>query len=445
MRNFLSKFLVVALLGTNLTAATGTPSSLVVRVDANGYLVVTAATQTNPITQGVFSSRVLKTDASGNLQVILAGTVTPTYPLSIPASTCAAPSLGLSGGPTTGIAFTATPSILECISGTAVTTITSSSVTSTIRYLLLDGTGALPTYSFTNFNNYGMSAASNVLFFSESGNSRVSVDASGSIRQLTLEGLQLAASSGSGVRGNSADTFLNRLSAGVWNMPRTALTTTSSDGLIVQNTTAALVGTTVQISPRIRLSGTAWDTDDAVSRTVSFFTENLPSTGNTVTGTWKLGYIDPVSSAITYPVTVNSAGSMALTGNLSGNQVLFDSASNNTIGKSTANGLMNFTNNGATVGIQFNEGTAAPTVTSCGTGTVSANSRNTAGEITATGATACTVTFGAPNWTNSPFCVVTGDNALVTTPYVSARSASAFTVSGLTAGDKFSYVCVGGV
>lgn len=134
----------------SLYAATGTPSSLVVRTDANSSLVVTAVTQVNPVTSGVFSSRVLRTDSSGNLQVILSGTVTPTYPLAIPASTCAAPSLGMSGGTTTGIAFTATPSILNCIEGTARTTLTATTFTSTVPILAPDGTVANPAYATAN-------------------------------------------------------------------------------------------------------------------------------------------------------------------------------------------------------------------------------------------------------------------------------------------------------
>lgn len=91
-------------------------------------------------------------------------------------------------------------------------------------------------------------------------------------------------------------------------LSKLALTTTSTDGLVLQNETAALVGTQVQISPRIRLRGYGWDADDVVSRSVSFFTEALPVAGNTVSGTWKLGFIDPVSAALTYPFNVTSAG-----------------------------------------------------------------------------------------------------------------------------------------
>lgn len=152
-----NKFLIPAIIAfilgigaLTLIASTGTPSTLVVRTDANNYLLVTAVTQTNPVTQGVFSSRTLRTDSSGSLQVVLTGTVTPTYPMSIPASTCAAPSLGEAGAATTGIAFTATPSILNCISGTARTTLTASSFTLTVPILEADGSASAPSYSFTS-------------------------------------------------------------------------------------------------------------------------------------------------------------------------------------------------------------------------------------------------------------------------------------------------------
>lgn len=116
-----------------LLAVTGTPSTLRVRTDANNYLLVTAVTQTNPVTQGIFSTRTLRTDASGNLQVILTGTVTPSYPLSMPASTCPSPSLSLSGNSDTGIAFTNTPSKLDCIDGVAVMTKTATELITSLH------------------------------------------------------------------------------------------------------------------------------------------------------------------------------------------------------------------------------------------------------------------------------------------------------------------------
>lgn len=111
---------------------------------------------------------------------------------------------------------------------------------------------------------------------------------------------------------------------------------------------------------------------------------------------------------------------------------------------SPADGLVNVTQfSAATVGYQVNPGTAAPTATTCGTGTVTAHSNNMAGQITATGATTCTVTFGLPNWTFTPFCSVT-DVTTIAALRVSAASATAITVTGLTSSDVFNWVCGGG-
>jgi hypothetical protein len=84
---------------------------------------------------------------------------------------------------------------------------------------------------------------------------------------------------------------------------------------VLRNTTNATAGVPVQISPRLKWSGAGWDTDVvAVSRPVSFFTEVLPTSGSTVAGSWKLGYIDPVTSALTYPLTVSNGGAVATSG-----------------------------------------------------------------------------------------------------------------------------------
>ena len=65
--------LIITLFSAVLYTATGTPSTLIVKTDATNALLVTAATQVNPVTSGVFASRRLSTDASGNLIVVLAG------------------------------------------------------------------------------------------------------------------------------------------------------------------------------------------------------------------------------------------------------------------------------------------------------------------------------------------------------------------------------------
>lgn len=88
------------------------------------------------------------------------------------------------------------------------------------------------------------------------------------------------------------------------------LVTTSTNGGAFSNTSPATLGVPVQLSPRVLMAGQGWDTDDVVSRTVSFFTEALPVSGATVSGSWRLGFINPVTAAIAYPMIVTSAGVM---------------------------------------------------------------------------------------------------------------------------------------
>lgn len=138
------------------------------------------------------------------------------------------------------------------------------------------------------------------------------------------------------------------------------------------------------------------------------------------------------------------------TGNISGGNLVAASAgtvsfSGRSFYGSPANGLMRLGQNSGVTGtlLEINMGTANPTVTSCGTGTVTTNSTNTAGEITPTGASACTVTFGLPNWTNKPFCVVTMET-VAEANRISAISTTAFTLTFTTAANVFAYHCLGG-
>lgn len=86
---------------------------------------------------------------------------------------------------------------------------------------------------------------------------------------------------------------------------------TSSDSFYVANETASLVSTPVQMSPRLRFRGSAWDTDDAVSRTSDWIIENLPATGNTVSSTLRFGH-SLAGGSYTYPMTLDSTGAMRL-------------------------------------------------------------------------------------------------------------------------------------
>lgn len=88
-------------------------------------------------------------------------------------------------------------------------------------------------------------------------------------------------------------------------------------------------------------------------------------------------------------------------------------------------------------------GSIAPTsVSTCGTGSLTSNSTDAAGSAAATGATACTVNF-ANSYASAPTCVVS-DNTTADGLKVATGTGS-FTVTGLTSGDTFSWVCFGKV
>jgi hypothetical protein len=252
----------------------------------------------------------------------------------------------------------------------------------------------------------------------------------------------------------------------------TGLVTTSTDGVIVTNTTASTVGVPVQISPRTRWSGTAWDSDDAVSRTVSSFIEVLGVSGATVSSITRFGVIDPVASTITYPVSWTSAGKLTITGGFQmtvGQRIannVQDTFEVTTVGfegvgsggagldrsegfyfagtrsrlKSSANALVNVLSNDSAFGVQINTGTAAPTANN---GTITTGSRNACGEVTLTGGnTGATITFGAPAFTNTPFVVITEGQG-TNTAIVSATSTTAFTFTGATANGIVRWVVLG--
>lgn len=220
----------------------------------------------------------------------------------------------------------------------------------------------------------------------------------------------------------------------------TALGTTSTDGLLLQNTTAATMGTTAQISPRNKWCGTAYNSVSTLSETDCWISEVLPSTSAGATSSQIIFSRSTAGGAFAAVFSISSGGGFSLglnNGFIAGNGV-------SVLKFPTTNGLFNVQDNAADVGAQFNVGSAVPTVTSCGTGAVTSHSTNTAGEVTATGATSCTLTFGAPNFTNQPFCTLEDESTLATTR-ISVISVSAFTVTGLTSGDKFMYTCIGGI
>lgn len=83
----------------------------------------------------------------------------------------------------------------------------------------------------------------------------------------------------------------------------------------------------------------------------------------------------------------------------------------------------------------------APAVSSCGDGALQTGSVDSFGRVVGTTQTACTITFSNALGTNGTVCVV--ENITANRGNVSATSTTAFTVSNLTAGDDFDYICVG--
>jgi hypothetical protein len=109
--------------------------------------------------------------------------------------------------------------------------------------------------------------------------------------------------------GSNNLTTTGTLSSGGETIVKNALGTTSTDGQVITNNTLAVIGTTVQMSPRVRLSGSAWDTDDAVSRTSDWIIENLPATDNTVFSTLRFGH-SLAGGSFTYPFGFRNNGSI---------------------------------------------------------------------------------------------------------------------------------------
>lgn len=97
-------------------------------------------------------------------------------------------------------------------------------------------------------------------------------------------------------------------------------------------------------------------------------------------------------------------------------------------------------------GIFASVGGTTPTVTSCGTGTVATSATNNAGDVTATGATACTVVFATTTpFANKPVCWAQDETSAVALKVVPGGTGNKLNiaVTGLTSGDEFMYGCIG--
>ena len=93
---------------------------------------------------------------------------------------------------------------------------------------------------------------------------------------------------------------------------RNAIATTSSDGLVVENTTAATSIIPVQMSTRARFGARVWNTTGAGSpETSNWIIENLPTSGTTPSSLLKFGY-SRNGGTYSYPMTLSNAGELTV-------------------------------------------------------------------------------------------------------------------------------------
>ncbi len=88
------------------------------------------------------------------------------------------------------------------------------------------------------------------------------------------------------------------------------------------------------------------------------------------------------------------------------------------------------------------QNTGAISLASCGSGTLTGGSNDTAGRMTLTGVTACTLNFGV-TFGSPPFCQVTNQTG-VRASMSAIPSATQLTITGATSGDVITWLCVAG-
>lgn len=108
--------------------------------------------------------------------------------------------------------------------------------------------------------------------------------------------------------------------------------------------------------------------------------------------------------------------------------------------KSGADKLFSIVDTALATGMEISMGT--PTLGTCTGGSLVSGSHNFGGEVTGNTSGSCVITFGAPAFTNTPFCVL-NDETTLTAIRISARSASSITVTGAVSGDAFQFICLG--
>lgn len=326
-------FIVLLLTGAGsiiLSQGIGTPATLRVRTDANGYLLAAGAAQTNPVTSSTFANTRLRTDASGNLLV----------------ATTAGSWSGLQTFPD-GIAVTG----------------------GTIAY------------------------------------------------------------------------------------NKNAIATTSADGILVSNATAATALATQQYSPRIKFCGAGWNSSGSASQTDCWGVENRPQT---VAGTTTQQYYWTSSingGAFTDVMSLTSGGNLTIS-TLTGTQVNMTSGFRNSANGTTitmpADGEVNFRNNATSGFVSLKVASdiiyswGIPTITSGFSGTTPSIAGKTSAfavTIAATPGVTGVVAFNM-TWSNIPS--VTCSNTITNNIVQAVPTTTTVTLNGVwLAGDVIRCIVLG--
>ena len=139
---------------------------------------------------------------------------------------------------------------------------------------------------------------------------------------------------------------------------RAGIGTTSTDGLVLNNTTAAAAGAQ-QMSPRIRFDGFGWKTDaTAASQAVSFINELLPVQGTSAPTANLLWLYSVNGGAYSTRMTLASGGRLTIA---AGGSILSPFYSVNAGGSiyTASDGKFQLFNNGETAGIGLDVATDA--------------------------------------------------------------------------------------
>jgi hypothetical protein len=190
-------------------------------------------------------------------------------------------------------------------------------------------------------------------------------------------GLITLAAESAGTGAANVSIALNSIGTGSVQINKNALAVVSTDGLVLQNTTAATAGATVQISPRVMWTGTAWNTTAvAATNTVSAFAEMLPVSSTAPLPSWRLGFISG-AGATTYPVTVNSNNNITLLGSIDIPATRYYSLSARVSYGASASGVADILNSGLTGFTRLNYGPATANFPALAVGTPAGAAGNT--------------------------------------------------------------------